>query len=67
MCWHCYDDWGCHGWHHYPRYYGPRERYYEEPGPEDRRESLEDEKRFLEKRLKEIEGRIAEASKLPDA
>ena len=66
MCWHSWDEWGCHGWHHYPGYYGyygPRRRYYEEPTPEDRRESLEDEKRYLERRLKDIEARIAEAGK----
>jgi uncharacterized protein YydD (DUF2326 family) len=44
-------------------HYGPRWRYYEEPTPEDRREYLEEEKRTLERRLKQIEARIAETSK----
>ena len=67
MCGHCcgWDDWGCHGWHRGPGYYGygPRGRYYEEAHPEDRRESLEEEKRYLERRLKDLDARIAEASK----
>jgi hypothetical protein len=63
MCQCCHDDWGCYGWYHHPRYYGPGRRYYEEPAPEDRRGYLEDEKRTLERRLKEIEARIAETSK----
>ncbi len=52
-----------HGRHHYPpHYYGPP-GFYEEPSPEARREYLEDQKRMLERRLKEIEARIAETSK----
>jgi hypothetical protein len=56
---------GHHYYHHYPGY--PYERapvyYYERPTPETRREYLEDEKKLLERRLKEIEERLAEASK----
>ena len=70
MCGNCWgwDDRDCHGWHRGPGYYGnygygPRRRYYEEPSPEERREGLEDEKRYLERRLKDLEARIAEASK----
>lgn len=63
MCRHCYDDWGCYGWHRYPGHYGPMWRYYEGPTPEERREYLEEEKRILERRLKEIEARIAETSR----
>lgn len=63
MCHYCHDEWGCYGWHHYPRYYGPKWRSYEEPPPQDRREYLEEERRILEGRLKEIEARIAEESK----
>jgi hypothetical protein len=44
-------------------YYQGPPRFYEEPTPETRREYLEDEKRILERRLKDIEVRIAEASK----
>jgi hypothetical protein len=63
LCGYCHDEWGCYGWHHYPRRYGPNWRYYEEPTPEERRENLEEEKKILERRLKEIEARIAETSK----
>ena len=63
MSGHCHDDWGCHGWHHYPRPYGPRWRHCEEPAPEDEREYLDGEKRILEGRLKELEARTAEAGK----
>ena len=64
MCCHGYDDWGCYGWHHHPgRNYGPRWRYSDEPAQQDRRGYLEDEKRALEQRLKEIEGRLAETTK----
>jgi hypothetical protein len=63
VCHHCYDDRGCYGWHYYPRSYGPRRQYYEEPTPEDRRGYLEEDKRILEQRLKEIETRIAETNK----
>ena len=73
MCEHCWgwDDWDCHGWHRYPGYhgyYGRREhgqrwRYYEESSPEERQEDLEAEKRALERRLKELEAMIGEASK----
>jgi hypothetical protein len=64
MCGHCYDDWGCYGPHYYQgQYYQGPPRFYEEPKPETRREYLEDEKRTLERRLKDIEARIAEASK----
>lgn len=63
MCGHCHGGWGCYGWDYSPGYYGPRRRYYydEELAPEDRREYLEEEKRTLERRLKQIEARIAEA------
>jgi hypothetical protein len=44
-------------------HYGPRSRYYAEPAPENRRGYLEEEKRILEQRLKEIEARMTEASK----
>lgn len=60
MCECCHDEWGCHGWHYYPRHHGPRWRYFE-PTPEDRREYLEEEKNLLEERLKEIEARITQA------
>ena len=63
MCQCCHDDWGCYGWHYYPMHYGPRSRYYAEPAPENRRGYLEEEKRILEQRLKEIEARMTEASK----
>jgi hypothetical protein len=63
MCYCCHDDWGCYGPHYYPRHYGPIWRYYEEPTPQERRGYLEEEKRFLEQRLKEIDSRIAESSK----
>jgi hypothetical protein len=35
-------------------------RYYESLGPEERRQSLEDERRALEQRLKEVDAGIAE-------
>jgi hypothetical protein len=62
MCQCCHDDRGCYGWH-YPRHCGPGWRNYEEPTPDVRRGYLEEEKRILEQRLKEIEARMAEASK----
>ncbi len=59
MCGHCHDEWsGCYS-HHYSRSNRIRAGYYEEPTPEDRREYLEEEKR----RLKEIEARMAAATK----
>lgn len=63
MCHCCHDDWGCYGSYHYPMRYGPRWRFYEEPTPEDRREYLEEEKRMLERRLEQIEARIAQTTK----
>jgi uncharacterized protein YydD (DUF2326 family) len=48
-----------HGRHHPGRYYGPPAYY--EPTAEERRQYLEDEKRTLERRLKEIEARMSEA------
>lgn len=64
MCCHDHDDWECHGWHRFPGYhYNPSWRYYEGPAPEERRGYLEEEKRILEQRLKEIEARIAETGK----
>ena len=64
MCGHCHDDGDCYGGHYYPRqYYRGPPRFYEEPTPETRREYLEDEKRLLESRLKDIEARIAATSK----
>lgn len=63
MCGHCHDEWNCYG-RHYPRqYYQVPPRFYEELTPETRLEYLEDEKRVLERSLKDIESRIAEASK----
>ena len=62
MCCRCYDDRGCYCWHHYSgRWYGPR--YYHEPAPQEGRAYLEDEKRILEQRLKEIEAGLAETGK----
>jgi len=53
-----------HGRHHFPvHYYHGAPGYYEKPAPEARREYLEDEKKILERRLKEIEARIAETNK----
>jgi hypothetical protein len=64
MCGHCHGGGDCYGWDYHPRYCGPRRRYYDEEfGPEDRRESLEEEKRILEKRLKDVESRLGEAGK----
>ncbi len=63
MCNHCHDEWSCHDWHDYPRYCGPTFRYYERPTPEVSRQYLEEERRILEERLKEVEARIAEESK----
>lgn len=62
MCSHCHGGWGhCADWDYYP-YHGPRRHYYyEESDTENRREHLEEEKRILERRLKEIEASIGEA------
>jgi hypothetical protein len=63
VCNYCHDDLGCYGWHHYRGCYRPSWGYYEEPPPGGRRGYLEEEKRILEQRLKEIEAGIAEAGK----
>ena len=71
MCWHDLDEQGCRGRYRHQGYchagayghYGPGWRYYDEPSPEERREYLEGEKRALERRMKEIESRLLEASK----
>ncbi len=63
MCGRCHGDWDYHGCYGYQRRYGPRWGYYEEIGPEERREYLDEEKRILENRLKDLEARIAEISK----
>ncbi len=63
MCGRCHGDWGYHDCYGYPRHYGPRGGYYEGIGPEEGREYLDEEKRILEKRLKDLEARIAEISK----
>lgn len=48
----------------HPMHRRPRWRYYyEEPTPEDRREYLLEEKRVLERRLKQVEARISETGK----
>jgi hypothetical protein len=49
----------------YPRHFyeRPPVYYYERPAPETRREELEDEKKLLERRLKEIEASLAEVSR----
>jgi hypothetical protein len=62
MCGHCDEEWGCHGGHHYPRSYGPGRRCWQEPAARDSREYLEEEKRILERRLKELEARMAETN-----
>ena len=54
---------GCQGWHRYPgRRCGPGWRYYE-PTQQERRGYLEDEKRALEERLREVEAGLAETGK----
>lgn len=67
MCEYCHQEYCCiHGRHHYyyPRYpYPPAPVYYERTTVEARHEFLEDEKRLLQKRLKEIEERLAESTK----
>jgi hypothetical protein len=63
MCGHCHGEWNSCDWDYcYPSYRGPRRRYYfdEELGPDERRQFLDNEKRALEQRLKEIDARIAE-------
>ncbi|HZW58450.1 MAG TPA: hypothetical protein VFF30_19335 [Nitrososphaerales archaeon] len=63
MCEYCHEEYCCihgrhgHYYHHYPRHYVPERPviYYREPTEEERREYLEEEKRDLERRLKEIE------------
>ena len=64
MCGHCHGGPGCYeGDYCYPGYHSPRRYYYdEELGVKERREYLEDEKRALERRLKDIDARIAEAT-----
>ncbi|MCL5067560.1 MAG: hypothetical protein M1368_04315 [Thaumarchaeota archaeon] len=67
MCEYCHQEYCClHGRHHhyyYPRHFYERPMIYEEPRPERTREHLEDEKKMLERRLKEIESRLQEESK----
>jgi len=60
----CHDERDCYGGHYYLRRYcqGPP-GIYEEPSAGTRREYLEDEKRILERRLKDVEARITETSK----
>lgn len=48
---------------HYPGHYGPGWRYFQEPTPDERRAYLEEEKKALERRLKDVEARIAEMSR----
>lgn len=69
MCEYCHQEYCCiHGRHHH--YYYPRFPYppahidfYERPSPETRREYLVEEKKFLEKRLKEIEDSLEQTVK----
>ncbi|MCL5067490.1 MAG: DUF5320 domain-containing protein [Thaumarchaeota archaeon] len=66
MCDCCHYEYCClHGRRRYhPRYtYEPAPIYYEPPRVEVRREYLEEEKRALERRLKEIEDRLSEEKK----
>jgi hypothetical protein len=61
MCCHCDSEWDYHGCHGYPGHW-PGRRYYQELTPDERRDYLGDEKRSLERRLKEIEAGLAETS-----
>jgi len=74
-----YDECGCRGerYHgHRGNYgpgwgynqYGPRWRCFEGLSPEERKEYLQEEKKILEKRLKDVEDEMAEPStKIADA
>jgi hypothetical protein len=69
MCEYCHTEYCCvHGRHHYyPRaVYAERPPvyYYDRPEPETRREYLEDEKKLLERRLKELDERLAEVAEV---
>jgi hypothetical protein len=61
MCGHCHDDRGHCSYHDYSRSYGRGSRFCGEPIFEEKRVDLEEEKRILERGLREIELRIGEA------
>ncbi len=63
MCEHCHLEYCCVHGHRMRRGYGPPFDYYDAPDPRSARETLEEEKAFLERRLKNLEARLAEATK----
>ncbi|MDG7045305.1 MAG: DUF5320 domain-containing protein [Nitrososphaerota archaeon] len=59
---HSYDECGCHGEHYHGHYheYAPRWRCLEDLTPEERKEYLQEEKKILERRLKDVESKMVE-------
>ncbi len=63
MCEHCHMEHCCLYGHRMRRGYGPQFEQHAAPDPRSARESLEEERAFLERRLKNLEARLAETTK----